>query len=1161
MLQIEVLGGVTAHRDGQQVRLSRQQRTLLAHLVVEPGLPVSADLLVDALGLGKGKDPRHALEAHVSRLRQRLGVELRSTGGGYLLVADAVWTDVHEFLAAVDAADHLATQGLVAGAEEQWRRALEIWRHQPYRGLDDHDRIAQEAAWLDSVHERTEARWIDARLLLGEAPTTVDRLMVLVAAHPLRERHWGQLLAALHACGRQPEAVDCFDRARRTIDDALGVRPGRQLMAIHQAILQGASPDDVVQLAVDLPQASTAAPAPSAGPPAARMPADAAHEVVRQQELTRLLEYAAMVPVGGRSVVVTGAPGLGKTRLLEGFVEGARNIGMEVHQAQCSPLAPAAFGPIREVLRRDLDSRPEGRRAPRLGPHAAHLVPLVADLVPGEVLVRSTAERPGDDLGSGRVLLFDAVVAWLRERARSATVCLVIDDLHWADPETLHLLDAVRAAEVSGLVVVLAQRDASAESVPESGPAGPTTWAADDRTLRIDLQRLPAEQAEVVVRFELQQLDEDLEVSPAAVATMVELGGGHPLHLVELARHWFTHRSADFPDSLVGAVSQRLHRIDPEVRSVLVDAALLGGMWATDLLAAVSEVAADEVVRAVARAADARLVEPVPGRAGWYRFTHELVRTALLHGVDADSVRARRGRIADVLEGRRTADSETGLAELGRQYAASLSGAVNPHAADYLAQAGDQAMKQHAPFVALGFYQEGLALLDGAAPDELAVDLHHGLGLAQSRTGNPAGRKSLFAAAALAEELGDLDRMTAAVVANNRGWYSDLSGCDEQQLQMVERALALSPPEGESPRQLRSRALLLAAWAIEAVLDPVRRTEALEQSATALEIGERLGDPQLTARLVANHYSVCHTAFRPAACFELADRLLGLAHELDDPTWKLYALLERVQTRFQTGDLAAVDAALPEAMALAVRLRAPAQRWMLSSWQAMSHLLHGDLVEAECQVGVALELGLAANQPDAGDWFLGQVFLIRWMGGRLDEIIAEVEDQADDLAERIPVWRAGLAMARAETGDLVGARRLVDVGLAVGFALPRDMLWLPGMCFWARAATLTGHVAAADHLRRQLLPYEALVAHNGTVDAGPVAAHLADLAVALGDTAGAERHAAHALRWSHSADARLWTEHVAARLHRPARGAQVAERTGVRAPDPEHREPVDRFVH
>ena len=79
---------------------------------------------------------------------------------------------------------------------------------------------------------------IDAELDLGGRDGLVVELEALVAAHPLRERAWGQLMLALYRDGRQAEASQAYQNARRTLIDELGIEPGPALKQLHGAILR-----------------------------------------------------------------------------------------------------------------------------------------------------------------------------------------------------------------------------------------------------------------------------------------------------------------------------------------------------------------------------------------------------------------------------------------------------------------------------------------------------------------------------------------------------------------------------------------------------------------------------------------------------------------------------------------------------------------------------------------------------------------------------------------------------------------------------------------------------------------------------------------------------------------------------------------------------------
>jgi hypothetical protein len=775
------------------------------------------------------------------------------------------------------------------------------------------------------------------------------------------------------------------------------------------------------------------------------------------------------------------------------------------------------------MLREDLRRVPPEHRFDRLGPGARQLVPFVSDLLPGHQLAASAPARVHDsDIDVGRYQVLEAFTAWLADRAGRAPTYLVIDDLQWADTETLDLLAHLQAAALPGVLLLLAMRDRE-HPVEERRRRGLDAFLTEASGRQLHLVGLPADDAAALVEYEARQHDGDgvVTLPDEVVATMVDLAGGHPLYLLELARHWLQHRSSALPDGVLAAVSQRLQSLAPGVRLTLIDAALVGPTFDQETLTAVSHTDAGGVAATLEQAAYARVIEPVPGRTQSFRFTHDLLRVALTRDLPARRIAQRRGRIAQAWDRHRTAESSIGVAELGRHFAAAMADGTDARAATYLLQAGDQATKQHAPFVALGFYQEALGLVRTDEPSALAVDLHHGLGVAQLRTGDPRYRATLLEAARLAGELGDLPRMTSAVLANNRGWYSSLTEVDEERIRTIEAVLEAGAPDGPS------HALLLAAWAVESIRDPARRGAALARSEEALRRGEDLQDRHLLAKLITSHYTVTHSAFvDPQLSVDLSRRLLALAEKLTDPGWRLSGLVERAQSHFLSGDRAAVDESLPEAIALARSLKAPARHWMLLCWQAMSTLLDGKLEAAEHEIGEALELGVAIGQPDAMDWYAGQFFLLRWMGGRLDEIIVEVEEQADLLSARLPVWRAGQAMARAETGNLTGANALLDAGLASSHWHPPDLLWLPGMCFWSRAAVRTGHREAAARLYSGLLPYAGLVAHNGTIDGGPVDVHLTHLAELLEDTEATERHRRDAKQWCHGANAPLWARQV-----------------------------------
>ena len=115
--------------------------------------------------------------------------------------------------------------------------ALALWRGPPLSDFA-HSRFAQaEIARLEDLHLACLEERIEQDLHAGRYAELTGELEALVAEHPLRERLRGQLMLALYRSGRQAEALDAYQAARRALVDELGIEPGRELRELHQRIL------------------------------------------------------------------------------------------------------------------------------------------------------------------------------------------------------------------------------------------------------------------------------------------------------------------------------------------------------------------------------------------------------------------------------------------------------------------------------------------------------------------------------------------------------------------------------------------------------------------------------------------------------------------------------------------------------------------------------------------------------------------------------------------------------------------------------------------------------------------------------------------------------------------------------------------------------------
>ncbi|MCW2603807.1 MAG: transcriptional activator domain [Pseudonocardiales bacterium] len=305
MLTVAILGAVEARSDGRLLVVPEGKTTeLLARLALQGGSPVRAEALLDDLwpeGAG-----RNTLQSKVSQLRRALRDRDLVSGGsdGYSLVVEPGSVDA---ACAID----LASQSSAARRAGDPASALES-AHQGLR-LFRGDILPNAGRWSDPHRARLEETRLvlledamAARVDLGSGGEIVGELETLVGQHPLRERLWASLMAALYRGGRQAEALSAYARVRRLLIDDLGVEPGAELRALERQLLrQGAVPG------------RSAAALDVATP--GNLPSSPRSIVGRARDQQALSEAIATQ----RLVTLVGPAGVGKTRLL---LEAARAI-------------------------------------------------------------------------------------------------------------------------------------------------------------------------------------------------------------------------------------------------------------------------------------------------------------------------------------------------------------------------------------------------------------------------------------------------------------------------------------------------------------------------------------------------------------------------------------------------------------------------------------------------------------------------------------------------------------------------------------------------------------------------------------------------------------------------------------------------------------------
>jgi DNA-binding SARP family transcriptional activator/ABC-type transport system substrate-binding protein len=179
------------------------------------------------------------LHGHVSRLRKLLpGEQLVTRSPGYVLQLEPDQLDLHRFERLREEARAARSENDLAGASAKLRKALSLWRGPALADLV-YERFAQvEAGRLEELRLATVEERVDVDLELGRHADLVAELERLVAEHPLREGFRAQLMLALYRSGRQAEALQVYQDARRVLLEELGIDPSQRLRDLEQAILR-----------------------------------------------------------------------------------------------------------------------------------------------------------------------------------------------------------------------------------------------------------------------------------------------------------------------------------------------------------------------------------------------------------------------------------------------------------------------------------------------------------------------------------------------------------------------------------------------------------------------------------------------------------------------------------------------------------------------------------------------------------------------------------------------------------------------------------------------------------------------------------------------------------------------------------------------------------
>lgn len=898
-LDIGLLGPPRITLNGEPVEVdTRKAIALLAYLAVEQSAP--RDVLA---ALFWAESPtqraRATLRRTLSALRSGVGADFVTADRDHIELSGQSRCDIHDFeeaIRATEAHGHDASD-VCPDCIPHLTSADDLYRGDFLEGFSIRDAPDFEI-WSRGLAEsmRLEQGGVLERLAMAHAGDgnyetairTVSRWMELDELHEPAHR----LSMMLYAwAGDRPGAIQAYRDCVAILDRELGVPPLEETTELYEAILD----EDLPPAPGMRRQVKAHRPTTSEIPP----------EMLDRHEAVAALDDAlASVTEGGRLVMLTGEPWMGKTRLIEHLTEMARARDMTIvtarayHTEKMLPFGVAMqlIEPISPFIDELSGEVPEWMllEAARLDPR----------LAPG----RSTPH-----MGRfGQLRFLEAIHGLLVMAATSRPLVMTIDDAQWVDSASAALVAYIarRVADAPMLIVI------STRSGTDLDPALRESVEEADQRVSLD---------------PLQPTDLQDVADEERVDRVLEATGGVPLLVQEALE---SKTEADQPGSVLRYMESHLRSVSDLGRQVLAAASVLSGMCEPALLRETSGRNEDEVVDAVEELIAARLLsEQEDGRL---RFTLDALETLIYEQTSLVRRRLLHRRAAESLQARPRAETE---ARLATAIATQLRGAGNEDAAAWYRLAGDLSREIYAHLEAEQSYETAIAL--GV---QNVGDVRLALGeLAMARGEYSRAMRELRAAASHSSGA------TLALVEHRTGDLHRILGRFDLADETFTRA------ETEHP----NRAQLFADWALLRHRTG-RRNEAIALAEQARAESLDTDDTESLARSL-NILGVVTPEY--AVAMNHLDEALKLTDN-DDPA-RMAALNNKARLLGENGDIEAAMALVQEAIGISETTGLRHHRAALLDHLADLNHRSGRRDEAERSLTEAVTI---FADIDAGDW-------------------------------------------------------------------------------------------------------------------------------------------------------------------------------------------------
>jgi DNA-binding CsgD family transcriptional regulator len=611
--------------------------------------------------------------------------------------------------------------------------------------------------------------------------------------------------------------------------------------------------------------------------------------VGRDREFNALKSVLSSALSGqGRVVVLTGEPGIGKTRTAQelaayGETMGARALWGRCYEGQGAP----SYWPWIQIIRMYLQGCDSERLRSELGIAASD----IADMVPGIRGAIPDLETPtGLDPEQARFRFFDSISSFLNRASCNRPLMIILDDLHWADRPSLSLLEFLaQSLQTSRLLILATYRDIGLfRHHPLVSTLGGLT--RQPNFLRVPLGGIDRSAIRSFVRSSLGRLPtEDM------VRELYARSQGNPLFLTEMVRLLLyegerQERMTPVPEGVKDVIHRRLSLLSEECCQVLTIASVVGNEFDLTLLdMLIKDRPLDKIIQVMEEAVSARLIEELPQPIGRYRFTHVLIQETLMN--DLSSIRRAHlhCHIAESIKKMYESSIRPHAAEIAHHLAEAVPISNSSMLVNYSVMAGEQALTAYAYEDAVDYFQQGLAIKKGDVSSNASEEVSDagtaailfGLGKAQGASGQV---REAWASLELAFEFyfENKDIKHAVEVAQYPLFF--VPGLRDT-TRMASQALTLVQPDSlEAGR-------LLARYGMLLNLDTGDYNHAQKALEKALLIAQREGDVLLEIQALTNAADVDWYHTRWEQVISKCERAIQLARSvknLDAEVWPHY---------------------------------------------------------------------------------------------------------------------------------------------------------------------------------------------------------------------------------------------------------------------------------